>query len=312
MASLDAKNVRAQELRELSRLRPALWLGDLALNWGIIASTIVAYGALDSLWVLPLASLIIGARQHALGLLGHDAAHRCAFKNRRLNSFFGELFAAWPLFVTLEHGYRPWHFEHHRSLGTDSDPELRYRRLHPYEPPITPTKVVLWFFLDMAGLGILDLFRFLRETFPRRLWQHWGPVSLYGLWFIVCSWFAYRWIFYLWVGSLLTGFWAVFRVRTWYEHVGLELAGKEGTHRFRASPLLRFLFFPHNTHCHYEHHRWASVPYYNLPKLRSYVGGRPVLSSLEVLLRFPQCDGLVGSPQEKVPEGFRESEVSDT
>lgn len=45
------------------------------------------------------------------------------------------------------------------------------------------------------------------------------------------------------ITALLTGFWAVFRIRSWFEHVGLERAGKEGTHRFVANPALRFLFF---------------------------------------------------------------------
>jgi fatty acid desaturase len=314
MTPVDTRIRPTPELRELSRLRSTLWLRDLALDWSIIVATIAAYGALDSPWALPPATLVIGARQHALGLLGHEAAHGSAFTNRRVNDLFGELFAAWPLFVTLAHGYRPWHFQHHRNLGTESDPELAYRTLPPYTLPITRSRIVLWFLLDMGGAGIPDLFRFLGETLPDRRWRLWGPFTLYALCFAVSWWFDFLWVLALWLGSLLTGFWAVFRVRTWYEHVGLERAGREGTHRFRANPLVRFLFFPHNTQCHYEHHRWPGIPYYNLPKLRSAVAGRPILTAWQVLVRFPQCDGHVGVAQASATrdDALREATTGDT
>jgi len=35
---------------------------------------------------------------HALGFLGHDVAHRQAFRNRRLNDLIGEIFIAWCVF----------------------------------------------------------------------------------------------------------------------------------------------------------------------------------------------------------------------
>ncbi len=149
----------------------------------------------------------------------------------------------------------------------------------------------------MIGFGIPGLIQFQREVFPDRAWRHWGPVAWYAVFAGVTIWFDCFWVFGVWTWSLLTGFWAIFRFRTWYEHVGLEQAGQEGTHRFSANPVVRFLFFPHNTHCHYEHHRWPSVPYYNLPALREFVKERPVLTSKEVFVRFEQCDGRVGEAQ---------------
>lgn len=55
---------------------------------------------------------------------------------------------------------------------------------------------------------------------------------------------------------------AVFWMRTWLEHVGLEAAGRKESHRLSANALERFLFFPHNTWLDYEHHLYPQVPYW--------------------------------------------------
>ncbi len=299
-AQTGSRPVSRDDLVRLSKLRPSRWARDLILDWALIAVGIAIYGAIDSLWALPFVALFVGSRQHALALLGHDATHRSALPNRRWNDLLGEVLTAWPLFVIIDHGYRPWHFQHHRSLGTESDPELVYRKLRPYTLPVTRQKIALWFGLDMIGLGIPDLIRFQRAVFPDRPWRHWGPLAWYAVFASLTIWLDCFWVFGVWTWSLLTAFWAIFRFRTWYEHVGLEQAGQEGTHRFSANPVVRFLFFPHNTHCHYEHHRWPSVPYYNLPALRDLVKERPVLTSNEVFVRFEQCDGRVGEAQLRI------------
>jgi fatty acid desaturase len=56
------------------------------------------------------------------------------------------------------------------------------------------------------------------------------------------------------------------------------MQGKETSHRFKPGLLSRFLFFPHNTFCHYEHHKWPQVPYYYLPKVRELDKGKPVIA----------------------------------
>ncbi|HSJ02993.1 MAG TPA: fatty acid desaturase, partial [Verrucomicrobium sp.] len=233
----------------------------------------------------PVVALVIGARIQALGLLVHDATHRVAFKTKWLNELLGETLVAWPLFIVIEKGYRTWHFDHHRHLGTDHDPELdSYRSDSPYDKPVTWRRVWRYFATDLLGLGVYDLFKFLKAIFPyKQPWRILGPVGLYAAFFAVCYFSNSLWVFYLWVWSIITGFWAVFRIRTWTEHVGVEPQGKETSHRFSPgwdphSPgvLGKFLFFPHNTYCHYEHHKYPQVPYYHLPALRKLEESRPV------------------------------------
>ena len=278
----------------LTRLRPLRWLGDFLLDWAVVVGTFVFLAHAWSYCLVPFAALLIGARLHALGLLAHDAAHRLAFPDKRLNDFAAEAIA-WPLFLVIGDGYRPWHFAHHRTLGTEADPELGYRAHTPYAGRTTWGKIVRQFLLDMAGFGVVGLVRFLLAVFPySRPWRMLGPLLLWTAFLGVCLWTGHLWIFGLWAWSILTGFWAVFRIRTWTEHVGVPPAGKETSHRFAASWLARFLFFPHNTHCHYEHHKWPQVPYYNLPALRERDRERPVVP-LPALFPAPRGISVTGS-----------------
>ena len=273
---------------QLYQLRPGRWLRDLLIDWVINLAAFFVTAAVHSVWLVPAVSLIIGARLHALALLGHDATHRLAFRSRRLNELVGEVFIAWPLLLVIDHGYRPWHFLHHRSLGTGDDPELSYRALRPYAGAATWWKIALYFVLDMLGFGVVGPARFLWAVFPwgwpRRMV---GPVALWAAFLAVTVWCGSSWVFGLWAWSILTGFWAVFRVRTWTEHAALPANGKEMPHRFLAGWLTRFLFFPHNTYCHYEHHKWPQVPYYNLPALWALDRAKPVKPLLDLFPKAP-------------------------
>src|SRR5882757_1079743 len=66
------------------------WKGLLlvAHAWAVI----VAAGAMAVIWPLtiPLAVMIIGARQLGLAILMHDAAHRALHPNPKINDFVGE------------------------------------------------------------------------------------------------------------------------------------------------------------------------------------------------------------------------------
>ena len=98
------------------------------------------------------------------------------------------------------------------------------------------------------------------------------------------------WCLALWLVSIGTAQWAAFRVLIWTEHAGLP----EGqTHRFHANWWQRWLFFPMNTWCHYEHHASAATPFYRLPALRRELDAVPILTVgqvFELLARAPASD----------------------
>lgn len=254
------------------------WLLDVVVNWSTIILFFYIAVRADGFWTFLTMGFLIGSRLHALALLGHDGAHRLAVPNRAINDFLTDWLIAYPLFVVTE-GYREWHFEHHRHLGTAKDPELdSYRGQRPYVGKLTAKKVVGVFLLDLTGFGFFGLLKFMKAVFPRRRPSLFlGPIIFWIVFAVATFGTGRGWIFGLYVYSIVGGFWAIFRFRSWTEHVGVAREGKENSHRFATNRLVRYLFFPHNTHCHYEHHRWSQVPYYNLPKLREKSIARRIL-----------------------------------
>jgi len=110
-------------VRELSAIDPLRSTIAIATEWtGIILAVVLYQRYLHPIF-LPLAIMWLGARQHALAILMHDATHYLLFKNRRVNEVVSEVFLAWPLFITTQ-TYRGGHFAHHRHVNTEKDPDL--------------------------------------------------------------------------------------------------------------------------------------------------------------------------------------------
>ncbi len=74
----------------------------------------------------------------------------------------------------------------------------------------------------------------------------------------------------------------MFRQRALTEHIGTD-----STHKITANRFQRFFYLPHNTWLHYEHHLNASVPCWNLVKLREL---SPEKESITVNELFEQLE----------------------
>jgi fatty acid desaturase len=265
---------------ELMHLVPWRWLADVVLDWSLIVAVFVGFYWLDTpVWLVPFAAFLIGSRQHALAVLGHEGAHFLIVRSRTVNDLLSQSLVSWPLLICIEHGYRPWHFDHHRDLGTEDDPELSYRLAPVYQGQVTWWRIGLLFCGDILGLGSLNGIRFLKVIFPSK---HKSAFIIPAvIWILAIVGFTLSglwWVPALWAWSMFSGFFAIFRVRTFTEHVGVPPAGKETSHRFCPGVIVRFFFLPHNTWCHYEHHKWPQVPYYYLPRLREIDPSKPIVS----------------------------------
>lgn len=255
---------------------------DIAWNWAMILAAYGVYFWRPSVPTLILAIVFSGIHWHRLAIMGHDAAHFLFFKNRLLNDAVANLLCFYPLTSTIE-GYRDWHFVHHRTVGTSEDPELAFKKGRLYERPVSRKRFLGVALLDCLGLGARELTILIRVIAPKKV-AHQLPLLAY--WFIVLAllWETGYWeILCIHVLSMFTAFWAVFRVRGWSEHVAIE-----GTHRFSAHPIFQYVFFPHKTWCHYEHHQWPSIPYRNLPAARELERTPPVLTLEELFDYFAE------------------------
>ncbi len=80
------------------------------------------------LWSVPvfaIAITLVGAIQHRLAGLGHEASHYCFVKNRFLNDLIPDIFCMFPLMTTV-HFYRLFHMAHHQFTNDPKrDPDLQ-------------------------------------------------------------------------------------------------------------------------------------------------------------------------------------------
>ena len=142
----------------------------------VIGSTIYLYqqfwDGIDSLlWALPvtfLAILCVGAGQHRLASLGHEASHYMLFKNRLLNELASEWFCMFPIFATT-HRYRLQHLGHHQHTNdAELDPDVTQLRLsgHHFAFPLT-LRQFLWQCIFRQLLWLPNLLRYvlIRATF---------------------------------------------------------------------------------------------------------------------------------------------------
>jgi fatty acid desaturase len=134
------KNARPRDLNDPEFLRQVNVLRhtDNVTNWlylgreyvvlaAVIGLTIASYywllaHELSLIWAVPITAatiLCVGAIQHRLGSLTHEAAHYILFRNRLLNEFVSEWFCMYPMLGTT-HNYRVQHHGHHQY---PNDPE---------------------------------------------------------------------------------------------------------------------------------------------------------------------------------------------
>lgn len=234
------------------------WLLAVAMDWAVMfAALAVAYW---NPWLLPVAMLVIGNRQHALGVLGHDAAH---WPNQQIEDWgwLADVLCFLPA-TTSFWKYRDFHLEHHQKVGTPDDPELTLKRVTgQFSKPLK----VWWHMgllpsLNLIGAGFLDLLAFAWKVRPdpvRAL--HVGVVHLaiigcllrIGMWPVVVAWYL----------SFVTTFWFFFEIRVWFEH---QQESRVTTRLRRPPAFARLLFFPHNVWAHDEHHKKPSIPFWEL------------------------------------------------
>ena len=145
----------AATVKKLSALEPGRALAATAGEWVSIAAAI----ALCSFFWHPvwyaIAVMLIGARQHALIILGHDASHFRYLPKRWQNELFGNLFLMWPVFASIE-GFRKFHSTHHQYTNLPSDGNRHIWYTHDAAGELEPD----WVFpKTRAGLALLLLRR---------------------------------------------------------------------------------------------------------------------------------------------------------
>ena len=233
----------------------------LAFDWGLI---LVSWALVVrvSPWLAPLAILLIGSRQRALGNLLHDAGHKILFAGPRRNDRLANFFVGYPLFSLVD-GYRDQHGKHHTHLGLEElDPDL----IHAEEDLVgSPFRLFLRHALDGAMFRsnfVGHLFSMSgRDKALAALW--WG--GFLGILALVSGPAGAAVFAGLWMVSRATLFHGITTFREISDHVGLEPGSVLGfTRNSPHQPILSFWLHPHQNNYHLTHHLAPRVPFHRL------------------------------------------------
>jgi len=253
-------------------------------------------------WVLVPCVILIGTRQHALFIIAHDAAHYLLYENRTLNDAVGR--AAAIVQGLSMRTYRVIHRLHHNNLYGELDPDTALHGGYPRGKTyllkkllkdlcgLTAWKTYAYFLggapalntaTNVAVRPLDDTSSKLKEEARRDrnaviAFHILALVFFYGLGFLT----EYL---VLWILPLVTVVQAILRLRAISEHgATTDFSSPLTAARTNLAPAwLQWLLFPHHVNYHVEHHLYASVPHYHLPRLHREMLERGVLQGAEVI-----------------------------
>jgi fatty acid desaturase len=274
-----------------------------------VAVIALAVAAALAFWpnvlVIGVCVVLIGTRQHALFIIAHDAAHYLLYQNRRLNDLAGR--AAATVQGLSMCTYRVIHRLHHNNLYGELDPDTALhggyprgraylvRKLLKDLSGFTAWKTYAYFLGGAPALNTATnvALRPLDDTSAKlkdeaRKDRN-AVIAFHIALLVVFAWSGYL-VQYLvlWLLPLATVVQAILRLRAIAEH-GATTDFSSPLTAARTNLLagwLAWLLFPHHVNYHIEHHLYASVPHYNLPRLHREMAERGVLDGAEVV-RFP-------------------------
>ena len=251
------------------------------LTWGAIFAIFFMVYTWTNPFTILLGLLLISGRQLGLAVIMHDCGHRTFFKSEKLNKFVGQWLAANPVLQDVE-SYAKGHLRHHKLAGTDKDPDLK----NYINYPVTRDSFMRKAKRDFSGKTGTKLLKFVflsawsyrdpskREYAKPFVQELFVQVLLIAVLTVTMS----PWLYLLWIGSFLTSYMFIVRLRQIAEHAVVpdlyDLDPRKNTRTTIASWWERVFLAPNFVNYHMEHHFMASVPCYKLPKFHELLKSR--------------------------------------
>lgn len=252
----------------------------LVFDFGVIAGAAILAESIGG-WLAYLAAIpFIGARQHALYAIAHEAVHGGLSKRRWVNDLIGEV-VGW-MFLLNFHTYRRSHLAHHWHLNTIKDPDwARYNApgaplAKEYQFPTSRGRLAYLLLGDLSGLRAYQLFAVVRRyrgaPMGRKTTKSTTALMLGFYALMIAFIYVVGWkVFVLyWMIPIFTWAKMNLRLRLIAEHYAVF--GKDGSRSVEVNWLERFFLWPHNTSFHGQHHAYPGVRFFRLPMLAERLG----------------------------------------
>ena len=300
----DYRKALPRELvQELTRRSP--WRATLAVASDLVVLALALAAGLHY-WPNPIVLLIciaiIGTRQHALFVIAHDAAHYLLYENRLLNDVVGRACAMLQGLSMCT--YRVIHRMHHNNLYGELDPDTALHGGYPRGRRYLVRKLLK----DLSGLTAWKTYAYFLGGAPalntrtnvalrplddtsQKLRDEARTDRNMVIGFHLALLALFVWSGYLveylvlWILPLVTIVQAILRLRAIAEHgATTDFSSPLTAARTNVAPAwLAWLIFPHQVNYHIEHHLYASVPHYNLPRLHRELRARGILDGAEAI-----------------------------
>ena len=260
-----------QEINVLNEQSNYLGIVQLGVHLTIAGCSGYLYASnFGNWWVAIPALFIYGFSIASMFAPMHEAVHRTAFANNRLNdivAWFAGLLSYYN--STFFRYYHKWH--HLYTRIPDKDPELTDITPKNWAEYILVISGLPWWFGHVKGhfriaLGLLDDCPFIplsaRAQVIRSTRLH---LAVYAAAIAVSLICGQPWFFFYWVLPLMVGQ-PILRFILMAEHTGCTLDNNITTNTRTTLTLLPVRSLMWNMSFHAEHHLYPSIPFHALPK----------------------------------------------
>jgi fatty acid desaturase len=163
---------RVNALRQADNVTNWFYLARECLLLGLVVGLAIVFyqnretWGLAWVWNIPvtvLAVVLVGAGQHRLTTLAHEASHYMLFRNRLLNELVSDWFCMFPMWSTT-HSYRLQHLAHHQYVNDPvRDPDVTQMQAsgHRFRFPMSRGRFV-WECVVKQFLWLPNLVRYIR------------------------------------------------------------------------------------------------------------------------------------------------------
>ena len=285
------------EIRRFSEKSDLAGWWAVGFTWALIAGTFALMAWFPHPLTVALGLVVLGGRQLALSVLGHEAAHFSLFRTRALNDIVGDWLCARVVWNDTKR-YRRHHVQHHSHTNTDLDPDLSLVRPFPTTRRSLRRKLIRDItgqtgLKRVAALVLMDIgalsytvsggARWIPRdgrsvlSYVRQGLLNMGPMLITnGVMLGVLIACGAGWTYLVWAGAYITTYSVFIRIRAIAEHACTEVTDHplRNTRTTRAGLLARLTIAPINVNYHLEHHLMPSAAWYQLPRMHKILRAR--------------------------------------